>query len=121
MSRRKKRVDKYKSNFEAEFAKRYPRLGYEQDKITYEVTHTYNPDWKVRDGVYIETKGLWKAQDRAKHLHIREQHPEITIYLVFQNPNNKLNRASKTTYAQFCDKHGIEWATIDSIPKEWLK
>lgn len=121
MARRKKRGDKYKSNFEAEFAKRYPRLEYEQDKIVYTVDHTYHPDWKVKDGVYIETKGLWKAADRAKHLHLREQHPEIQIYLVFQNPNNKLNRASKTTYAMFCDKHGIPWATIDTVPKEWLK
>lgn len=120
MSRRKKRNDNYKSNFEAAFAKKYPKLEYEKDKIKYEVTHTYTPDWKIRDNVYIETKGLWKAADRAKHLHIRTQHPELTIYLVFQNPNNKLSRVSNTTYGEYCDKHGIEWATIDTIPKEWF-
>lgn len=121
MSRRKKRTDKYKSNFEAEFAQRYPTVEYEKDKIEYTVVHTYHPDWKVKENVYIETKGLWLAADRAKHLKIREQHPEITVYLVFQNPNNKLSRVSKTTYAEFCDKHGIEWATIDTIPKRWFK
>lgn len=121
IARRKKRNDKYKSNFEAEFAKRYPTVEYEKDKIQYTVVHTYNPDWKIKENVYIETKGLWKAADRAKHLHVRQQHPDVTIYLVFQNPNNKLNRASKTTYADFCDKHGIEWATIDTIPEAWFK
>lgn len=121
MSRRKKRNDIYKSNFEAEFAKRYPQLEYEKDKIEYVVTHTYNPDWKVKEGVYFETKGLFRASDRAKILHIKEQHPEITVYMIFQNPNNKLNRASRTTYAQWCDKHDVPWATIDTIPKEWFK
>lgn len=82
--------------------------------------HTYTPDWKITDKVFIETKGLWKAADRAKHLYIRDQHPDITVYLVFQNPNNKLNRASNTTYAEWCDKHGVKWATIDTIPEEWF-
>ena len=110
----------YKSKFEKDFAAKYPLLEYEKDKIKYLVEHTYNPDWKIRDNVYIETKGLWKAADRAKHLHIRTQHPEVTVYLVFQNPNNKLSRVSKTTYGEYCDKHGIEWATIDTIPGEWF-
>lgn len=84
------------------------------------MTHQYNPDWKIREGVYLETKGLFKAQDRAKHLYIKQQHPDIKVYLVFQNPNNRLSRVSKTTYGEWCDKHGIEWATLDTIPKEWF-
>jgi len=84
------------------------------------VEHTYNPDWKIKENTFLETKGLFKASDRAKHLHIREQHPELTVYLVFQNPNNKLSRVSKTTYGEWCTKHGIEWATIDTIPGEWF-
>lgn len=85
------------------------------------MTHQYNPDWKIREGVYLETKGLFKAQDRAKHLYIKQQHPDIKVYLVFQNPNNRLSRVSKTTYGEWCDKHGIEWATLDTIPKEWFE
>lgn len=85
------------------------------------MTHVYNPDWKIKENTYLETKGLFKSIDRAKHLHVKNQHPEIKIYLVFQNPNNKLNRSSKTTYGEWCDKHGIEWATIDTIPEAWFK
>jgi hypothetical protein len=121
LSRRKKRPDKYKSNFEAQFAKKFPKLEYEKDKIKYTVEHSYTPDWKIKENTYIETKGRWTAADRAKHLAIREQHPEVIVYMVFMNPNNKLNRASHTTYGKYCDKHGILWATIDTIPKEWLK
>lgn len=112
---------KYRSKFEEDFAKRYPQVTYESDKIKYVVEHTYNPDWKVKENVYLETKGRFVAADRAKHLYIREQHPEITVYLVFMNPNVKLNRVSKTSYAEWCDKHGIPWATIDTVPEEWLK
>ena len=111
----------YKSKFEKDFAALYPELKYEPDKLAYTVTHNYNPDFKVKDGVYIECKGLFRPADRAKHLHIKEQHPDVKVYLVFQNPNNKLNRVSKTTYGEWCDQHGISWATLDSIPKEWFK
>lgn len=92
------------------------------DTLDYVVQKKYHPDFKVKEGVYIETKGLFRAEDRAKHLYMRSQHPEITIYLVFQNPNNKLSRVSKTTYGEWATKHGIEWTTLESgIPKEWLK
>jgi hypothetical protein len=125
MSRRSKaRVNLYpfKSKFEKDFHEAYPQLEYEKDKILYDVTHTYNPDWKVKDGVYIETKGLWKPADRAKHKYIREQHPELKVYLVFQNANNKLSRVSRTTYGDYCDKHDMEWTTLEKgIPKEWLE
>lgn len=125
MSRRSKarvKLYPYKSQFEKDFHDKYPDLIYETDKIKYQVEHTYNPDWKVKDSVYIETKGLFKAADRAKHLKIREQHPEITVYLVFQNPNNKLSRVSKTTYGEWADKHGIEYTTLEKgVPDHWLK
>jgi hypothetical protein len=123
ITRRKKlaSISPYKSNFEVELHKKYPHLEYEKEKIKYLVEHSYTPDWKVKENVYLETKGRWTAHDRAKHLYIREQHPHITVYLIFQNPNNKLNRVSKTTYAEYCDKHGIPWATIDTIPEEWLR
>lgn len=120
MGRRKQLKGPYKSKFEETFASKYPMLQYEKNKLKYWVEHSYTPDWKINDTTFIETKGLWKAQDRAKYLYIREQHPEVTIYMVFQNPNNKLNRASKTTYGMYCDKHNIPWATIDTIPEEWL-
>jgi hypothetical protein len=111
----------FKSKFEKTFSELYPQLEYEKDKIKYTVEHTYNPDWKIKENTYIETKGLWRSSDRAKMLHVKEQNPLITVYMVFQNPNNKLSRVSKTTYGMFCDKHGIQWATIDTIPEEWFK
>ena len=116
----KKRPLIYASKFEEAFHKKFPKLQYEPTKIKYTVEHTYTPDWKIKDGVFIETKGFWRAQDRAKHLHLKEQYPDLIIYLVFQDPNKKISRVSHTTYGEWATKHGIPWATLDTIPEAWF-
>ena len=69
--------------------------------------------------MYIETKGFFDLADRQKHLLVREQNPEFDIRFLFVNANNKLNKSSKTTYGEWCDKHDILWAE-KIIPKKWL-
>lgn len=97
---------------------------YEQSKIDYLVPaskHKYTPDFKLPNGTFIETKGRWTAQDRQKHKLIKEQHPEVDIKFIFSNPNEKISKGSKTSYADICDKNGwdyIGWK--DPIPKQWL-
>jgi len=44
---------------------------------------------------------------------------ELDIRFVFSNSRNKLNKKSKTTYADWCDKHGFKWAD-KQIPKSWI-
>lgn len=93
---------------------------YEQDIIMYQKpVSKYHPDFKLPNGVYVETKGRFVASDRTKHLLIREQHPEIEIRFVFTNPNAKLSKVSKTTYAQWCDKYGFTYAK-GLIPEGWF-
>ena len=106
------------------------KYGYEEVKITYtKPPSTYKLDFDVvtKSGkvLYVETKGRFMPADRTKHLLIQKQHPDIEIRFVFQNPNNKLSPKSKTTYAEWCDKHGFKWAKADKrggciIPQEWL-
>lgn len=85
------------------------------------MTHTYTPDFPLSDKVFIEVKGYFKAADRAKHLAVREQHPDKKIYFLFANSKNKLNKNSNTTYGDWCEKHGFEFADIkDGIPADWL-
>ena len=55
---------------------------YEEQYLEYVVpqsTHKYTPDFVLPNGIIIETKGVWDAEDRKKHLLIREQHPELDI------------------------------------------
>lgn len=92
---------------------------FEEDKIPYTVEHTYTPDFKLPSGIYIETKGYFAPADRGKHLAIKKQNPHLDIRFVFQNPNTKLSSRSKTTYAEWCTKHGFQFAK-SFVPEEWL-
>jgi len=101
-------------------------FGYETEKISYvqpATDHTYTPDFilqKKNGGtLYIETKGRWVKADRQKFDYIFDQHENIDIRFVFQNPNAKLYKGSKTTYAQYCDKKRWLWSKKE-IPQEWL-
>lgn len=95
---------------------------YESDKIQYVVTHTYNPDFTIGPNIFIETKGRFLSADRAKHLYIKQQHPEVKVYFLFGNAENKLTKSSQTSYADWCVKHGFDYADFykQGIPKEWF-
>ena len=96
---------------------------YEQHEVSYTVPathHTYKPDFKLPNGIYIESKGWFLPEDRKKHLLIREQNPEMDLRFVLQSPNGKIYKGSKTTYAQWCEKNGFKWAKKE-IPQEWIE
>jgi hypothetical protein len=81
----------------------------------------YTPDFLIRkNGILVETKGRFVTEDRQKHLLIRDQHPNLDIRFVFSNPNARISKKSKTTYAMWCEKHGFLYAKQD-IPLEWLR
>ena len=117
----------FKSGLEETISKQLESLDipvlYETKSISYtkpETKHTYRPDFILPNGIIIETKGRFVLADRKKHILIKEQHPELDIRLVFQNPNVKISKNSKTTYADWADKNNIKWAA-KSIPEEWIK
>lgn len=95
---------------------------YETLKLKYLVseTRTYTPDFILSNGIIIETKGRFLPSDRKKHLLIQKQHPALDIRFVFSNPNAKIRKGSKTSYADWCDKHGFLYAK-ETIPLEWTK
>ena len=96
---------------------------YEKLRLPYLVseTRTYTPDFQIlSNGIIIETKGRFLPSDRKKHLLIKEQYPELDIRFVFSNPNAKIRKGSKTSYADWCDKHGFLYAQ-EVIPTEWIK
>lgn len=96
---------------------------YEQFYIDYvvpESKHKYTPDFVLPNGIIVETKGVWDAEDRRKHLLIKEQYPDLDIRFVFNRSKSPIYKGSKTTYASFCEKYGIPYAD-KSIPDSWLK
>jgi hypothetical protein len=98
------------------------KVMYETEKVAYIIPasdHTYHPDFLLPNGIYIETKGRFVIADRKKHLLIKSQHPELDIRFVFTNSRNKINKASKTTYADWCEKNGFKYAD-KVIPEDWF-
>jgi hypothetical protein len=96
---------------------------YEKLKISYTVPErqaTYTPDFVLNNGVIVETKGVFDAADRAKHLLVREQHPELDIRFVFQRGNQPIYKGSPTTHGGWANKHSFRWAE-KLIPPEWAK
>jgi hypothetical protein len=118
----------YKSRFEAFVAAHLEKEGlpvlYENEVLEYVVpmrVGKYHPDFQIGPKTFIESKGRWVAEDRKKHLLLKEQlEPKgYKIYLLFSNSRQKISKRSNTTYADWCDKQGIEWA--DKVPKkEWF-
>jgi hypothetical protein len=84
-----------------------------------ETHHKYHPDFKLPNGIFVETKGRFLTDDRKKHLLIKAQNPNLDIRFLFQNSKTKISKASKTTYADWCIKHGFIFADKE-IPDDWL-
>jgi hypothetical protein len=96
--------------------------GYESIKIEWEdlAYRTYTPDFILKNGIIIETKGRFLTTDRRKHLCIKKQHPKLDIRFVFTNSRSKLSKGAKSTYAEWCIKHGFRYYDR-IIPEDWLK
>lgn len=98
------------------------KVEYETEKVSYSIPaseHTYHPDFKLPNGIFVETKGRFVIADRKKHILIKTQKPELDIRFVFTNSRNKINKNSKTTYADWCEKNGFKYAD-KFIPEEWF-
>ena len=96
---------------------------YESEKIPYTIPaseHHYHPDFKLPNGILVETKGRFVAADRKKHLLVKVQNPTLDIRFVFSNSKNKITKTSKTTYGDWCDKNGYTYSD-KIIPNSWFE
>jgi hypothetical protein len=116
----------YRSGFEDDVAKELKAKGveftYEKEKIKWVdlKVRTYTPDFVLANGIIIETKGRFVANDRRKHKEIKKQFPDLDIRFVFYNSRSKLYKGAKSSYADWCDKYGFKYAD-KSIPDAWLQ
>ena len=81
---------------------------------------TYTPDFQLPNGIIIETKGRFLAEDRAKHILVKAQHPALDIRFVFSSSKTKIAKRSPTSYADWCLKNDFKYAD-KKAPEEWLK
>lgn len=116
----------YRSGLEEKLAKQIEAAGvpvvFEQHKIPYvvpEKEHKYTADFLLPNGIWIEGKGIFDAQDRAKHLYIKAQYPGLDIRFVFSRIKQPITPGSKTTVADWCEKYGYRYAE-KVIPAAWF-
>ena len=121
---KKKKTSKFRSQLEERIADLLQELGvsyeYESTRVPYTIQHFYNPDFILPNYVHLEAKGYWTSQDRRKILAVKKENPDLDLRMVFQAPYNKISKKSKTTYAQWCEKHNIPWCAFHTIPIDWL-
>ena len=116
----------YRSGLELKVAQDLDEQGveylYEKVKIEWEdlAYRTYTPDFVLNNGIIIETKGMFTAADRRKHLAIKKQHPKLDIRFVFESSKRKLRKGAKSTYAEWCVKYNFLYYDR-IIPEDWLK
>ena len=78
----------------------------------------YIPDFII-GSLILECKGRFDSTDRAKHKAVKEAHPDKDIRILFQR-DQKLSKASKTMYSEWCTKNGIKWGIGEALPEDWL-
>lgn len=117
---------RFKSGLEERIADQIEAAGldviYERARVYYMYPARraeYRPDFILPNNIIVETKGIFDAADRQKHLLIKRQHPDLDIRFVFQR-DNRLYKGSPTRYSQWSEKFGFKYA-IGDIPASWFK
>jgi hypothetical protein len=118
-------VPSFKSKLEEKvwsvLKKEFPTVKYEPQRFKFiqpEVERTYIPDFKTgRSNVFIEAKGKLDLETRKKMVWFRDSNPTVRIIFLFMNPDNKITKRSKTTYAMWATDNGFEWL---DFRKDWL-
>ena len=121
-----KRADGYRSGLEANIAKQIEAAGhpvvYETLRIPYivpESKHHYTPDFQLPNGIIVEGKGIFDAEDRKKHELLKTQHPELDIRFVFSSSKKPINPKSPTSVGEWCKARGFKFAD-KLIPPSWF-
>lgn len=116
----------YRSGLEAAIAAALTSAGinfeFETVKVPFEQpakSRKYTPDFILPNGIVLESKGMFTAEDRQKHIWVKGQHPDLDIRFVFSNSRARLRKGSPTTYADWATNNGFRWSHKE-VPRTWL-
>lgn len=109
----------------ADLIKKRIAYAYEETTLSYQYKpQKYTPDFDLfgAEGkkIHIEYKGKLDNATRKKMLAVKECNPDVEICFVFEKPNNKIRKGSKTTYGMWADKAGFKWSD-QYVNEEWLE
>lgn len=108
--------NKFEQKLQNQLKKSGVEFAYESERIPYILKYNYIPDWPVvtKSGkkIYIEAKGHFRPEAKAKMRAVKKLHPELDIRLVFYSFNKK--------YIAWAVKNQFPWA-VGEIPPTWLE
>lgn len=91
---------------------------YEPIKIPYTLFLNYIGDFRLPNGIIVETKGYFPSRDQVKMKAVKASNPGLDIRFVFMNAKTSIRKGSKTTYGDWANKNGFPFSE-KSIPLEW--
>lgn len=107
--------NKFEARINAQLSRAKVDYEYESERIPYILRYNYIPDFVLQTPhgkVYIECKGYFRPEHKAKMKAVKRLHPELDLRIVFYR-HSKQNET-------WCLKNGFPFA-IEKIPSEWLK
>jgi hypothetical protein len=116
MSRRSQK-SVFRSKFEENVSKVLKGFEYEPFTIPYVIHRNYRPDFvHAATGTVVECKGFFREGDTKKYISVRDSLPKgQRLVFVLMHPNKKIRKGARMTMAEWCDKEGIMWYTIDTV------
>jgi hypothetical protein len=111
----KQKKNKYRSGFERQAGDLLEPEGFEYEpcKISYQVAHTYTPDfvYTTQDDwtIIVEAKGFFRPGDTQKYKAIRDTLDLAELVFLLQSPMKQVRKGAVLTMSQWCTKEGIRW------------
>ena len=113
---------KFRSKFEQHVASylRRKKITFNYESKTFEFVQPskkrkYTPDFELQDsGTFVECKGKLTKEDRDKLIWAREQNPNMRLIILFMRGRNPIRKGSKTSYIDWAEANGFEWADWDT-------
>lgn len=118
---KKSRLGEFRSEFEKDVATQLQPFGfaYEPCQVPYIIERKYTPDFVYEKGdrsYLIECKGYFRAGDTQKYRSVAKSLPEKDeLIFVLMKPHQRVNRATKSTMAQWCEKNNIKWYCLNTL------
>ncbi len=106
--------NKFEQKIGRQLKKAKVKFEYEGTRIPYLLARYYIPDFILstsRGKVYIECKGYFRPEAKAKMVAVKKLNPQLDIRILFY--------ASNKTSIKWANKHGFRWA-VGEIPTDWL-
>ena len=131
----------YRSKFEATVARlndlENPQM-YENQKFKYIIpqkiippsTHYYRPDFQIGPESWLECKGVLTLTNLETYLLVRQYHPQVSLYLLFQRGSNRLSipkhlmnefglAGKNPTYLEWMKAYNFSATEGPYIPATW--